>query len=174
MRDDLELIFWSLVKYGETYPLGVGQAKIVAQLLGKDYSSELEQAGLFRRSGEPSLGGSASDAGSSWTGQNSPAVFAGAHQHGLGAQQHQHQQQQQQQQQQGLPQNGAAAYQGAYGAGVGNGAGAGFNVEPRRACSTLLRVDIDLATFERGKVSSLGSSYSSRSFFQSFGVVASF
>ncbi|PWZ02712.1 hypothetical protein BCV70DRAFT_196960 [Testicularia cyperi] len=59
LRDDLELIFWSLVKYGETYPLGVGQAKVVAQLLGKDYSSELEQSGLFKK-----VAGGASTAGS--------------------------------------------------------------------------------------------------------------
>jgi hypothetical protein len=74
LRDDLELIFWSLVKYGQMYPLGVGQAKVVAQLLGKDYSSELEQAGLFSRSGGPSVAGSASDVGS-WA-EKSPAQFA--------------------------------------------------------------------------------------------------
>ncbi|KAJ1030365.1 hypothetical protein NDA16_001274 [Ustilago loliicola] len=77
LRDDLELIFWSLIKYGETYQLGVGQAKVVAQLLGKDYSSELEQAGLFKRSGETSVVGSASDVGN-WNDTNSPAQFAAA------------------------------------------------------------------------------------------------
>ena len=75
LRDDLELIFWSLVKYGETYPLGVGQAKVVAQLLGKDYSSELEQSGLFRRTGESS--GSASDVGS-LSDHSNPASFGAA------------------------------------------------------------------------------------------------
>lgn len=77
LRDDLELIFWSLIKYGQTYQLGVGQAKVVAQLLGKDYSSELEQAGLFKRSGETSVVGSASDMGS-WGETNSPAQYAAA------------------------------------------------------------------------------------------------
>ncbi|CDR98735.1 hypothetical protein [Sporisorium scitamineum] len=126
LRDDLELIFWSLIKYGETYPLGVGQAKIVAQLLGKDYSSELEQAGLFKRSAEPSTVSSASDVGS-WNDHTSPANFAGGTAAGAGGHVGQHASPPQAGPPGGpagaAPGGGPGGYPGANGAAGGGGGG---------------------------------------------------
>ncbi|KAN0066227.1 hypothetical protein ACQY0O_000321 [Thecaphora frezii] len=65
LRDDLELAFWFLVKYGEVSPLGVGQAKIVAKLLGKDFSPAMEKRGLFYRSSPSSCADSSSQSGES-------------------------------------------------------------------------------------------------------------
>ncbi|PWN48816.1 hypothetical protein IE53DRAFT_176288 [Violaceomyces palustris] len=51
LRNDLELLFWALLKYGQTFSLGRGQARILAQLLGKDYTAEMEVSGLFKTGG---------------------------------------------------------------------------------------------------------------------------